>query len=172
MLQLISLVLVIYSYFLIKTNLPNLPRIIPTHFNGAGVANGWGSPDTLWVLLGAQALTCGMFLVMPYFSQRYPKLVHFGRRKLSEFSPGQRARMLTILNDMAGYSNILLNVFWVFMLMEILRASAQPIPRIHPLFPMVLLVGGMMGIMVYYMAQFRRVAKEEDRNDSPEALNP
>ena len=59
MLQLVSLMMLIYSYFLIRTNLPNLPARIPTHFNAAGVADGWGSPDTLWVLLGAQACTIG-----------------------------------------------------------------------------------------------------------------
>src|ERR1035441_7749610 len=65
MLQLISIAMVVYSYFLIQTNLPNLPPRIPTHFNAAGVADGWGSPDTLWILLGVQALTCAVFLIMP-----------------------------------------------------------------------------------------------------------
>jgi len=70
MLQLISLVMVIYSYFLIQTNISKLPRLIPTHFNAAGVANGWGSPDTLWILLGAQALTTVVFLAVPYLLTR------------------------------------------------------------------------------------------------------
>ena len=56
MLKLISLALALYSCFLIQTNLPKLPRSIPTHFNAAGEPNGWGSPDTLWILLGVQVL--------------------------------------------------------------------------------------------------------------------
>ena len=72
MLQLISLVMVVYSYFLIQTNLPKLPRLIPTHFNAAGVADGWGSPDILWVLLGAQALTCAVFLLCPISANDSP----------------------------------------------------------------------------------------------------
>lgn len=87
MLQLISLVMVIYSYFLIQTNLPKLPRRIPTHFNAAGVADGWGSPDTLWVLLGVQALTCVLFLIVPYVGQRFPGAIHVGSRRLSDFPP-------------------------------------------------------------------------------------
>ena len=58
MLRLISLILLAYSYFLIQTNLSKLPARMPTHFNAAGVADGWGSPDMLWVLFGAQILTC------------------------------------------------------------------------------------------------------------------
>ena len=135
MLQLISLVMVIYSYFLIQTNLPKLPRHIPTHFNAAGVADGWGSPDTLWVLLGVQALTCAVFLIVPYVGQRFPGAIHVGSRRLSDFSPAQRARMLPMLNDMAGYMSIVMNLFFVLMLHEIIQAATQPIPHIHPLFP-------------------------------------
>jgi len=170
MLQLISLVMVIYSYFLIQTNLPKLPRHIPTHFNAAGVADGWGSPDTLWVLLGAQALTCAVFLAVPYLSQRYPGAVHFGSRRLSDFSPAQRTRMLPMLNNMAGYLSIVMNLFFCFMLHEIIQATAQPMPHIHPLWPMVLLVAGTLGIMLYYLARFRRAAKSEGDGDLPNDL--
>ena len=167
MLQLISLVMVIYSYFLIQTSIPKLPRLIPTHFNAAGVANGWGSPDTLWILLGAQALTTVVFLAVPYLGQRNPGAVHFGSRRLSSFPPSQRARVVSMLNDMAGYMSIVMNLFFVFMLLEIVRAAAQPIPHIHPVFPMVLMVGGTIAILFYYFGQFRRIAKGESDKEDP-----
>jgi uncharacterized membrane protein len=172
MLQLVSLVMVVYSYFLIQTSLPKLPRSIPTHFNAAGVADGWGSPDTLWVLLGAQALTCAVFLIVPYLGQRNPGAVHFGSRRLSEFPPAQRARMVSMLNDLAGYMSIVMNLFFVFMLHEIIQAAAQPIPHIHMLWPLVLLVGGTLGIMLYYLGQFRRAAKGGDDVDASDELTP
>jgi uncharacterized membrane protein len=159
MLQLISLVMVIYSYFLIRTNLPKLPRSIPTHFNAAGVADGWGSPDTLWVLLGAQALTCAVFLMVPYLGQRNPGAVHFGSRRLSEFPPAQRVRMVAMLNDMAGYMSVVMNLFFVFTLHEIIQAATQAHPHIHMLWPLALLMGGMFGITLYYLGRFRRAAK-------------
>jgi uncharacterized membrane protein len=168
MLQLISLVMVIYSYFLIQTNLPHLPRIIPTHFNAAGVANGWGSPDVLWVLLGAQALTCVVFLIIPYVGQRFPGAVHFGSRKLSDFPPAQRARMVPMLNDMAGYLGIVMNLFFVFMLHQVIQAASQPNPHLHMPGPLVLLIGGTFGIMLYYLGKFRRVAKGEDDDPANE----
>jgi uncharacterized membrane protein len=170
MLQLISIVMVIYSFFIIRTSIPTLPQRIPTHFNAAGVANGWGSPDALWILLGAQALTCAVFLIVPYLGHLSPGAIHFGTRRLSDFPPDQRPRLLSMLNDMAAYMNIVMNLFFVFMLMEIVRAAAQPIPHIHPLLPMVFLVGGTFGILIYYPAQFSRAAKREHGGDSPNKI--
>jgi hypothetical protein len=78
--------------------------------------------------------------------------------------------MLPLLNNMTGYMSIVMNLFFVFMLREIIQAATQPIPHIRPLFPMVLLLGGMFGIMLYYLRQFRRVAQSEDDGDSPNGL--
>ena len=167
MLQLISLVMLAYSYFLIQTTIPHLPKCIPTHFNAAGVADGWGSPDSLWLLLGAQALTCVVFLGMPYLGRLFPGAVHFGPRKLSDFPPAQRVRMLSMLNDMGAYMGIVMNVFFVLMLLEITRASSQLNPRIHPLFPMTIFIGGTFGIMFYYTRIFTRVAKGDVGDGHP-----
>jgi uncharacterized membrane protein len=170
MLQLISLMMLIYSYFLIRTNLPKLPRNIPTHFNAAGAADGWGSPDTLWILLGMQALTCTVFLIVPYLSQRFPGAIHVGSRRLSDFSPAQRARMVPMLNDMVAYLCIVMNLFFVFVLHGIIKAATQPIPHLHMLWPLALLVVGTLGIMGYYLEKFRRAAKGEDDVDPPKEL--
>jgi hypothetical protein len=170
MLQLISIVMVIYSYFLIQTNIPKLPRVIPTHFNAAGVANGWGSPDTLWFLLGAQALTCAVFLVVPYIGQRFPGSMHFGTRRLSDFPPAQRARMLPVLVTMAGYLAVAMNLFFVVTLQRVIQAAAQPIPHLEMFWPMVLLVGSTLGITFYYLRQFGRIAKGGDDGDRANQL--
>jgi uncharacterized membrane protein len=170
MLQLISLVLLIFSFFIIQTSLPTLPKIVPTHFNAEGVANAWGSPDIFWVLLGAQALTCVLFLIIPYLGQLSPGAIHVGRRRLNDFPPAQRAHILSMLNDMAAYMNIVMNLFFVLMLAQIVRVAAQPNPRIHPLFPMVLLIGGTLGILLYYTVQFYAVAKSDHRGVPPDGI--
>ena len=89
--------------------------------------------------------------------------MHFGSRRLSDFSPAQRARMIPMLNDMAGYLSIVMNVFFVFMLLEIIQAATQPILTSIRFGPMVLLVTGTVGITLYYLGQFRRAAKEWGR---------
>ena len=72
-----------------------------------------------------------------------------------------------MLNDMAGYMSIVINLFFVFMLLEIVRAAAQPIPHIHPVFPLILMVGGTIAILFYYFGQFRRIAKDESDKEDP-----
>ena len=162
MLNLIPIVIVVYSYFLIKTSIPNLPRCIPTHFNAAGAPNGWGSPDTLWVLLGAQALTCAIFLIVPYVGQLSPGAVHLGTRRLNDFPPAQRERVLSMLDDMTGYMSIVINVFFLFVLHKIIQSAAQPIPRLHMFWPLALLMVGTFAIVLYYLDQFRRAAVQTD----------
>ena len=172
MLQLISLVLLAYSYFLVRTNLPKLPARIPTHFNAAGVADGWGSPDILWVLLGAQALTCVIFLIVPYVGGRYPNAIHVGSRRLTDFPASRRARVVAMLNDLTGYLNIVMNLFFVIMLHEIIRAATQPIPQLHMFWPMALLVGGTIGILWYYLGKFRQAAQSGDDGEPPAEVTP
>lgn len=166
MLQLISLLLVAYSFFLIRISIPLLPTSIPTHFNAAGVADAWGSPDVLWVMLGAQALTCTVLLVAPYVGERFQWAMHIGSRRISDFPLAMRATVLLMLKDMAAYLSIVMNVFFVLMLHEVLEAAKQPLPHLHPFIPLALLGGGMFGIMLYYLARFRRIAKGQDGADS------
>jgi uncharacterized membrane protein len=160
MLRLISLVLLIYSFFVLRTSIPTLPARIPTHFDAAGVANGWGSPDTLWILFGAQALVTLVFLIIPYLGQLAPGAIHFGTTRLSDLPPGKRPQMLSMLNEMAAYLSIVMNVFFVFLVMEMVRAVAQPMPHFQPLLPMIFLLASMFAIMGYYFVQFNRAARQ------------
>jgi hypothetical protein len=166
MLQLISLVMVTYSYFLIQTSIPKLPLRIPTHYNAAGVADGWGNPEMLWVLLGAQALTCVVFLAVPYLGLRSPDKVHFGSRRLSDFSPAQQERLLPILNELGGSMSVVTNMFFVFMLRQVIQQATEPIPHLHTSLPLVLLVGGTIGVMIYYFRKFNLVANEKGNEDA------
>ena len=166
MLQLISFLLVAYSYFLIRTNLPHMPARIPTHFNFAGTADAWGSPDTLWILLGAQVVTYVVFMLVPFLGRRYPGLVHLGTRNLSDYTPAQRTRILPLVSEMTGLMCLVMNLFFVWVLNQIIKAVTHPIPHIAMLGPMVLLIGGSLGLTFYYLVRIRRAAAA---NDAPGA---
>jgi uncharacterized membrane protein len=161
MLRLISLVLMLYSYFLIHTSLPKLPPRIPTHFDAAGEANGWGSPDTLWFLLVAQVFTGVVFLTVPYMGRRFPGIVSLGTRRLSDYTPAQQARILPLLHDMMGYLSFLVNMFFVFMLRQIIGAATQPHPRLPMAWPLGLFLSGTLFLSLYYLRRITRTAKEE-----------
>jgi uncharacterized membrane protein len=161
MLRLISLVLMFYSYFLIRTRLSNLPPCIPTHFDAAGNANGWGSPNTLWFLLIAQVVTGVVFLFVPYMGRRFPGIVNLGTRRLSDYTPAQQARILPLLHDMMAYMSILMNLFFVFMLQGVIHAATQSHPQLPAAWPLGLLLGSSLFITLYYLRRITRTAKEE-----------
>ena len=162
MLQLISVVLLVYLSLVTRMTIPTLPQRIPTHFNAAGAADGWGSPDIFWLLLGAQALCTVIFLGVPLLGQLFPGAIHFGRRRLGDFPPAQRPRIMALLTDMSAYMSIVMNVFFVLMLHEIIQAAREPIPHLHPLFPLGLILGGMVVITVYYFWRINAAAKVSD----------
>lgn len=159
MLQLISIILVIYSYFLIQTSIPKLPRLIPTHYNAAGVADGWGPPGTLWILLLAQAITCALFLLIPYIARRFPGSVHFGSRRLSDFPPEQRERLMPILNELGGCLGVVMNVFFFYMLRQVVQQAMEPTPHLYMFWPLTLLIGGTVGVLLFYCRKFNQAAR-------------
>ena len=158
--RLITLALAIYSFFLIKTNIPRLPARIPTHFNAAGEANGWGSPDTLWFLLMAQVLICGLFLAMPLIGWRYPGSVNLGRRKLSDFGPEVRERIMPSFTNMMGTMSVLLGLLFSFLLHEIIQAASSSQPHFCPKWELGLFLAGMAVTLIYYLGRIYAVTSE------------
>ena len=157
--KIVAAALVLYSYFLIQTSLPNLPSRIPVHFNLAGQPNGWGSPNTLWVLLGFQVLVCGVMLLMSAWGRRSPGSVHLGARSLSDFTPEQRELVLPLLDQLGGWMSVITGLFFVFIIRESIRAAGSVSPQFHVGWAAALFIVGMMGVAVYYVRRINRVAR-------------
>jgi uncharacterized membrane protein len=158
--RLVTLGLAFYSFFLIKTNIPRLPARIPTHFNAAGEADGWGSPDTLWVLLLVQVLTCGLFLVVPLLGRRFPGTVNVGFRKLSDFTSAQRERIMPFLADMMGYMSVLLGLLFSILLRKAIHAASSPHPHISFWWELGLFLAGTAVTVIYYLRRIGAVAND------------
>ena len=158
--RLITLALAIYSFFLIKTNIPRLPARIPTHFNAAGEANGWGSPDTLWFMLLVQVLTCGLLLAMPLIGRRYPGSVNLGWRRLSDFGPEVRERIMPSFTNMMGTMSVLLGLLFSFLLHEIIQAASSSQPHFSPKWELGLFLAGMAVTLIYYLGRIYAVTSE------------
>jgi uncharacterized membrane protein len=151
--RLVTLGLAFYSFFLIKTSIPRLPARIPTHFNGSGEANGWGSPDTLWLVLVVQVLTCALLLAMPLLGRRYPGSVSLGTRKLSDFTPEQRERILPLLTDMGGYMSVLLGLLFSVLLRETIHAASSSHPHLSAWWELGVFLAGTAAILIYYLSR-------------------
>ena len=157
--RLIAIALAFYSFFLIATNLHRMPARIPTHFNLTGEADGWGSPDTLWVVLLIQVLICGLFLVVPLLAQRFPELVNVGSVKVSDLTPGQRERIMPLFTDMMGYMSILLGLLFSFLLRENIHAAFSSHPR-AALWPLAVFIVGTVVTLAYYLHRIFGMANE------------
>ena len=159
--KLVAAALALYSAFLIQASLPSLPSRIPVHFNAAGQPNGWGSPNTLWVLLGFQVLVTGLMLSMSAWGRRFPGSVHLGTRRLGDFTPQQRERVWPLLDQMAGWMGVATSLFFVFIIRESIRAAQSSNPRFHAGWATALFVGAMAGVSIYYLWRINRVARSE-----------
>jgi uncharacterized membrane protein len=81
-----------YSAF----NGPNpLPDRIPTHFDAAGDPNGWGSPNTLWLL---PAIGVTLYLVITVISQ-FPTSFKYS----VQVTEKNRARLQEVTLDMLAW---------------------------------------------------------------------
>jgi len=157
--------LTIYSFFLIRANLPGLPERIPARFGPDGQPNAWNDPGTLWMLLAVQTLGTLVLLSIPYLGQRFPHLVNLGRRKLSDFQPAARERVLPRLEEMCHYLALLFSLMFAFIIAEIIRVALMPQSRFRYWF----LAGFVMGYVVvvyYYLRRISRTATEAKAHDS------
>jgi uncharacterized membrane protein len=164
--RLVTSGLAFYSFLLIKANIPRLPARIPTHFNAAGEADGWGSPDTLWVLLLVQVLTCGLFLMVPLLARHFPGTVNVGFQTLSDFTPAQRERIMPFLTDMMGYISVMLGLFFCTLLREAIHAAFSSHPHISLWWKLGLFLAGTAVTVIYYLRRIFAVANET-RKENP-----
>lgn len=158
MFKIVAAVLAIYSYFLIHTSLPQLPSRIPVHFNLAGKADGWGSPHTLWVLFAFQVLVAGVMLSISFWGRRFPQSVHLGTRRLSDYKPEQRERILPLLERMGGWMSVAASFFFIYMIREAIRAADPSHPHFHSGWAPALFVAGMVGLALFYVWRINKVA--------------
>lgn len=166
MFKILAAALGLYSYLLIETSLPQLPSRIPTHFNLAGQPDGWGSPRILWVMLGIQVLTAGLMLFIPFLGRRFPGSVHFGSRRLSDFTPEQRERVAPLLEQMAGCMSAAVSIFFVYIIREMVRTAEQPDSRARIGWATGLFVAGLAGLAIHFVRRMSQAVKAVEPADS------
>jgi hypothetical protein len=161
----VTLALALYSFLLIRANIARLPARIPTHFNATGEANGWGSRDTLWLLPVVQVLTCGLFLAVPLLGRRFPGSINLGTRRLSNFTPEQRERIMPLLSDMMGYMSILLGLLFSVLLRETIHAASSSHPHLSPWWELGVFLSGTAATLIYYLRRINAAADEMPPGD-------
>lgn len=156
----VALVLAAYSFFAVRSAMPRLPARIATHFNWSGEPNGWSSPDTLWILLAVQVLGAALILAIPALGRRVPQMVNLGTRRLSDFPPEARERIMPLLEDMCGYLAGLYSLLFTVVICGVIRAALVPGTHLNFWYPGAFLAAT-GGVVVYYLWRINRVAKQD-----------
>ena len=140
--------------------MPRLPARIATHFNWSGEPNGWSSPEALWILLAVQVLGAALILAIPALGRRAPQMVNLGTRRLSDFPPEVRERIMPVLEDMCGYLAVLYSLLFTLLIRGVIRAALVPGARVsfwH--------AGGFLvatgGVVIYCLVRINQAAKQD-----------
>ena len=155
----LALALVLYTALVIYRVMPRLPERIPTHYNWAGHPTAWGSPDVLWTMLIAQVAGTALILTVPAIGRRAPQFVNLGTRRLSDFPPAARERIMPLLGDLCGWLAVLYCFLFSLLIRDLIRAGFDP--RQSPGFWVVwAFLAATAAVVIYYLRQFNRIARQ------------
>jgi hypothetical protein len=167
MARLFVLLLAVFSLHGIHRAMPSLPERIPSRFDFSGQIRGWEEPEMLWVLLAVQVGASLLILAIPALGRRAPGLVNLGWRRLSDYPPEARERVMPLLSDLCGWMAALFSFLFASIIRDLIRAgldsTARPTPWSLPVF-----LVGMIAIVIDYVRRMDRAAKKSDAQ-APEA---
>lgn len=152
----LALALVAYSYWLVLRAMPGLPDRSPNRFDWSGKVTDWGEPWSLWLLLAVQVVGTVVILAVPTVGRLAPRLINLGRRRLSDFSPEVRERIMPLLEDLCGYMAIFYSLLFTAITRDIIRAAMQPgwHPTVSPLVGYVIATAA---VVFYYVRRIERL---------------
>ena len=99
-------------------------------------------------------------LALPLIGWRYPGSVHLGRRRLSDFGPEVRERIMPSFTNMMGTMSVLLGLLFSFLLHEIIQAASSSQPHFSPKWELGLFLAGMAVTLIYYLGRIYAVTSE------------
>ena len=147
--ELIAVAGLVFSAAVVADFYSRLPERIATHFNGEGVANGFGARSTLWLLVGIALLLYSTLSVINFV----PRIVNLKR----PLAPDQDKALLAESMAMVGW--IKAEVCWMFayLCLAMVRNGMGLQVGIGSLFLPVTLVVVLGTCAVYLMRIFRVV---------------
>ncbi|MCB0527853.1 MAG: DUF1648 domain-containing protein [Saprospiraceae bacterium] len=125
-LDIFSLLFVALSVALVATYYSDLPDTIPTHFNGAGKVDGYGSKNTIFLLpVLSLILVPGILLL-----SRYPHKFNY----LTKITPENAAFEYKKAQVMVRIMNVLVSALFLLLTWEIVQAALGRYFGLGPLF--------------------------------------
>jgi uncharacterized membrane protein len=144
--SLASLVLLVFITARALYGPVRLPERIPTHFNAAGQADGWGSPAMLLVFPG---FAVAIYLLMSLVS-RFPAAFNFPVR----VTPLNRQRLEELALSMIAWLKAEVVVFFTWIAWSVIAAVRRPDQHLSPVSMPVVLVAIFATCIIHIVAIF------------------
>jgi uncharacterized membrane protein len=142
-----SLVLLVFVTVRALYGPARLPDRIPTHFNAAGQADGWGPPMMLLIF---PVFAMVIYLLMSRVS-RFPAAFNFPVR----VTPLNRQRLEELALSMIAWLKAEVVVFFTWLAWSAIGAARSPEPHLSPALMPMLLVAVFSTCIVHIVAMFR-----------------
>jgi uncharacterized membrane protein len=136
LLEIVGLVIVLGSFFDLYVRIDTLPKIIPTHFDGAGTADGWSEKTDLFMM---PAISAALWLLMVFLSRRpqmfnYPTTITDENRAVQYRNGALMMRLFAVslplvfailthsTIQIAPNANPHLDTYWIFIVLALVFA--------------------------------------------------
>ena len=107
-----------------------LPEIIATHFDLAGIPNGWSSHAGLLATLAMMLVVLGILFLSAGWLDRFPDRFVNLPNKDYWLAPGRRSDAFATLRDWMRWFLVIVLAFLVFVITAALKANLTPAPHL------------------------------------------
>jgi len=131
LIDIISITMLASAFVYLSMNYSALPDRIPTHFDGSGHPDGWGSKETIWFLPVLGALL--------FFGIRFLYNIPHRFNYLVEITADNAEKQYRLAVNMIRYLNLAIAIIFSVIVISMIQIALNRADGLSPLF-MVLIV--------------------------------
>jgi uncharacterized membrane protein len=148
LLDMAALLAVAGSFALVIYHYGKLPDTIPTHFNAAGEADGFGSKSFLWFL----PVLAGILVPGMIWLSRFPHKFNYPFRITKENAAGEYRRARVLIRVVG----LMVAVLFLFLTWKMISGAVGGSASLGKHFLPVVLVGSMLPLLVYLFSSNKK----------------
>jgi len=135
-----------------------LPERIPVHFNWDGTPDRWADKSIIhFYMLPGLATIISLFMLI---ISRYPQLYNFPQKEeVKLWPPEHKKPVYAILNRMMYLIGLAISVLFLFIQIQVIQGAKSQNFTPSNLWPMWILVAGIVLLPIYYLVQVSRLVK-------------
>lgn len=125
-----------------------LPDTIPTHFNLAGEADGFGAKMTIWMLPVVGIIN----YIFIWFISKYAHIFNYPKKITADNAP----KHYKLATKMLRWINVILVCFFCYLTYSVIQSSLQRQEGLSMWF-LPIFMGLLFGVMIFYLYKMAKV---------------